>query len=55
MSQPYDECVASGAGHNYQKQSIPSEFINGVEGGEPTVVVQCEYCGQEKPKTGPVA
>jgi len=48
MSFPYNECSASGAGHNYQKQSIPSEFITGEEGGEPKEVVQCEYCGEEK-------
>jgi hypothetical protein len=45
MSNPYDECPASGAGHKFVTESIPSEFITGEEGSEPTVVVQCEYCG----------
>ncbi len=47
---PYltDECVASGGSHNFKEETIPSEFITGVEGEEPTVVVQCQYCGEEK-------
>ncbi|SOK59227.1 hypothetical protein [Yersinia phage fHe-Yen9-03] len=48
MKPDYIECLASGAGHNYQKQSIPSEYICGTEGLEPTKVVQCQYCGEEK-------
>ena len=43
-----EECPASGQGHNFKVEMIPSEFITGVEGGEPTKVVQCEYCGEEK-------
>ncbi len=48
MCNQEDECVASGSSHNFQKESIPSEFMCGVEGGEPTVVVQCQYCGKVK-------
>lgn len=42
---PYDECPASGAGHYYKEEEIPSEFTTGESGGTPTVVVQCAYCG----------
>lgn len=45
-----DYCVASGASHFYKKQLIPSEYIFGTEGLEPTEVVQCEYCGLEEPE-----
>lgn len=48
MSEDYEECVASGEGHRFEKESIPSEFISGVEGGEPIVVEQCQYCGKVK-------
>lgn len=42
-----DICSASGAGHSYKWEIIPSEFISGVEGGEPVKVLQCEYCGEQ--------
>ena len=38
-------CSASGAGNSYKWEVIPSEYISGVEGGEPTKILQCEYCG----------
>lgn len=40
-------CSASGAGHSYKWEVIPSEYISGVEGGEPTKILQCEYCGEQ--------
>lgn len=48
MSDQIEECIASGEGHYFRKELIPSEFINGEEGGEPTLTIQCQYCGKVK-------
>lgn len=45
----FTECSVSGAGCSFKEMTIPSEFITGIEGGEPKHVVQCEYCGAERP------
>lgn len=46
-SLPYDECVASGAGHYYKLEEIPSEFITGIAGST-EFVYQCAYCGKAR-------
>ncbi|QPX74419.1 hypothetical protein NIAMH_5 [Serratia phage vB_SmaS_Niamh] len=40
------ECQATGEGCSYERVEIPSEFIDGQEGGEVTVITQCKYCGK---------
>ncbi|QPL10843.1 hypothetical protein PP754_gp002 [Pectobacterium phage Possum] len=44
-----DECPANGEGHKFERATIPSEFITGIEGGKPLIVVQCAYCGCKAP------
>lgn len=44
----FDDCSATGFGCLYQEELVPSEFVTGVEGGEPIKVVQCKYCGKPK-------
>ncbi|HBM2443522.1 TPA: hypothetical protein LU182_004163 [Enterobacter hormaechei subsp. xiangfangensis] len=41
----FEDCAATGAGHFFVQETIPSEFFTGVEGGTALVVNQCKYCG----------
>lgn len=47
----FDECSATGEGCVYVKETIPSEYITGVEGGKPITVIQCKYCGKPAENT----
>lgn len=40
------ECQATGESCSYERVEIPSEFIDGQEGGEVAVITQCKYCGK---------
>lgn len=46
-----DECPEHGEGHKFELDSIPRQYIDGIEDGTVRYVIQCEYCGMQKPGT----
>lgn len=49
----FDECPATGIGHEYRVEFIPSDMDSGNDFGLHRRVIQCRYCGHELPPAEP--